>query len=265
MNRLARTVAIACVGILLARSSHASKILDVPSGGYGRIADFYEAVSEIDPNACQQILISLNREYVIGDDAVDAYPRVSLATDSFLWSDLQIPWMRKLVQNVDTHDPREVDMGGPQALNLTQVKIAGQTLTIFRQDVEKYSEEWGATLSISRLWISNHSLPSFPSGRYLTQSDLRLISGSEILLGLPDHLPRGSKQANLAVNPKSSRSAKPLLLNALIVNGDLYLLAIDAGEAEVHAPRGGDGTVEVYVLKFHSATDVRPASLFRSL
>src|ERR1700722_1087629 len=63
---------------------------------------------------------------------------------------------------------------------------------------------------------------------------------------------------------RSTRTTEPMLLNALMVGGKLYLLALDAGEAEVHAPRGGAGTVDVYALVFHSETDVRPTCLFRS-
>jgi hypothetical protein len=107
--------------------------------------------------------------------------------------------------------------------------------------------------------------PSFPSKRKLSQNDLTRIGGSEVLLRLPDRLPRGSKQLNLATTLKSSEATQSLLLNALTVNGNLYLLALDAGEAEVHAPRGGIGTVDVYVLMFHSGTDIRFACLFRSL
>ena len=164
-------------------AGHASKILDAPPDGDGRIANFYETISQIDPNACQAILASLNKQWLVGDHKLDGYPKASLTVDAFLWSDLQVPWVRSLVQrSSDEPDFRKSGAMGPRALNLAQVKIAGRTVTIFRRDVEADSESWDATLAFSRLWISNQSPPKFPSDRELTQDDLQLVSGSEILL-----------------------------------------------------------------------------------
>jgi hypothetical protein len=164
----------------------------------------------------------------------------------------------------DEPDFRKSGAVGPRALNLARVKIAGRALTIFRRDVVADNERWDATLAFSRLWISNRSPPTFPSDRELTQEDLQLVSGSEILLRLPDRFSNRSKQSSLVVATAASVTTAPMLLNAVMVGGKLYLLALDAGEAEVHAPRGGDGTVDVYVLRFHSEKDVRPICLFRS-
>jgi hypothetical protein len=246
-------------------AGHASKILDVPPSGAGRIANFYETVAQIDPKACKAILVSLNKQWLIDDRKLDGYPRASVTVDAFLWSDLQVPWVRRLVhRSSDEPDFRKSGDLGPRALNLARVKIAERALTIFRRDVVADNESWDATLAFSRLWISNQSPPTFPSGRELTQDDLQLVSGSEILLKLPDRLSNSSKQSNLVVATPASGTTVPMLLNALMVGGKLYLLALDAGEAEVHAPRGGDGTVDVYALRFHSETDVRPTCLFRS-
>jgi hypothetical protein len=126
------------------------------------------------------------------------------------------------------------------------------------------NESWDATLAFSRLWISNQPAPTFPSNRELTQEDLRLVSGSEILLKLPERLSQSSNQSISVVATAASGTTEPMLLNALMVGGQLYLLALDAGEAEVHAPRGGAGTVDVYALRFRSEKDVRPICLFRS-
>jgi hypothetical protein len=248
-----------------APAGHASKILDAPPSGHGRIANFYETISQIDPNACQAILASLNKQWLIDDHKLNVYPRASLTVDAFLWSDLQVHWVRRLVQrSSDEPDFRKSGAVGPRGLNLAQVKIAGRTATIFRRDVVADSERWNATLEFSRLWISNQASPKFPSDRELTQDDLLLVSGSEILLKLPDRLSKSSKQSNSVVATAASGTTEPLLLNALMIGGKLYLLALDAGEAEVHAPRGGAGTVDVYAFRFHSETDVRPTCLFRS-
>jgi hypothetical protein len=248
-----------------APAGHASKILDTPPGGAGRIANFYETIAQIDPKACQAILASLNKQWVTDDRKLDGYPRASLTVDAFLWSYLQVPWVRRLVQrSSDEPDFRKSGAVGPRALNLAQVKIAGRAVTIFRRDVVADSESWDATIAFSRLWISNQSPPKFPSDRELTQDDLQLVSGSEILLKLPDRLSESRKQSNSVVATAASGTTEPMLLNALMVGGKLYLLALDAGEAEVHAPRGGAGAVDVYALIFHSETDVRPTCLFRS-
>jgi hypothetical protein len=248
-----------------APAGHASKILDAPPGGAGRIANFYETIAQIDPKACQAILASLNKQWLTDDRNLDGYPKASLTVDAFLGSDLQVPWVRRLVQkSSDEPDFRKSGEVGPRALNLAQVKIAGRTATIFRRDVVADSESWDATLNFSRLWISHQSPPQFPFDRELTQDDLQLVSGSEILLKLPNRLSKSSKQSNSVVATTVSRATEPMLLNALMVGGKLYLLALDAGEAEVHAPRGGAGTVDVYALIFHSETDVRPTCLFRS-
>ena len=246
-------------------AGHASKILDAPPGGVGRIANSYETIAQIDPKACHAILASLNKQWVTDDRKLDGYPRASLTVDAFLWSYLQVPWLRRLVQrSSDEPDFRKSGAVEPRALNLAQVKIAGRAVTIFRRDVVADSESWDATLAFSRLWISNQSPPTFPSDRELTQDGLRLVSGSEILLKLPDRLSKSRKQSNSVVATAASGTMEPMLLNALMVGGRLYLLALDAGEAEVHAPRGGAGTVDVYALIFHSETDVRPTCLFRS-
>jgi hypothetical protein len=247
-------------------AGHASKILDVPPSGAGRVPNFYETVAQIDPKACKAILVSLNKQWLIDERKLDDYPRASVTVDSFLWSDLQVPWVRRLVQkSSDEPDFRGSGHDGePRALNLARATIAGRSVTLFRRDVVADNESWDATLAFSRLWISEQPPPTFPSDRELTQDALQLIGGSEILLNLPDRLPRSSKQSNSVIATAASGTTVPLLLNALMAGGELYLLALDAGEAEVHAPRGGDGTVNVYALKFHSETDVRPTCLFRS-
>jgi hypothetical protein len=246
-------------------AGHASRILDAPPGGVGRIANFYETIAQTNPKACQAILASLNKQWLIDDRKLEGYPGASLSVDAFLWSDLQVPWVRRLVpRSSDEPDFRKSGAVGPRALNLAQVTIAGRTITIFRRDVVADSESWDATLAFSRLWISNQSPPKFPSDRELTQDDVQLVTGSEILLKLPDRLSKTSKRSNSVVATAASGTTEPMLLNALVVSGKLYLLALDAGEAEVHAPRGGAGTVDVYALIFHSETDVRPTCLFRS-
>jgi hypothetical protein len=248
-----------------APAGHASKILDAPSRGGGRIANFYEAISQVDPKACQAILASLNKQWLIDDHKLDEYPKASVTVDAFLWSDLQVPWVRRLVQrSSDEPDLRHSGSVGPRALNLAQVKVSGRTVTIFRRDVEADDERWDATLSFSRLWISNQSPPKFPSDRELTQGDLQFVSGSELLVKLPDRFSKSSNQSNSVVAAGAPGTTEPMLLNALMIGGKLYLLALDAVEAEVHAPRGGAGTVDVYALRFYSETDVRPTCLFRS-
>ena|ERR1700692_3432005 len=100
-------------------AGHASKILDAPPGGVGRIANFYEIIAQINTKACQAILASLNKQWLIDDRKLEGYPGASLSVDAFLWSDLQVPWVRRLVpRSSDEPDFRKSGAVGPRALNL---------------------------------------------------------------------------------------------------------------------------------------------------
>ena len=53
-------------------------------------------------------------------------------------------------------------------------------------------------------------------------------------------------------------------MNVITVSDRLYLLAVDGIEAEVSAPKSNDGTIDLYVLRLLSESDIRAVCRFRS-
>ena len=89
------------------------------------------------------------------------------------------------------------------------------------------------------------------------------IPGVEIFVNVSNE-PRIDKRQNLAVSKGWRRSAEPLLLNVVSLKDKLYLLAIDAIQAEIAAPRSNDGTIDLFVLQLVSPSDIRATCHFRS-
>jgi hypothetical protein len=69
---------------------------------------------------------------------------------------------------------------------------------------------------------------------------------------------------NLAVSKERRKPPEPVLLNVVLVKDNLYLLVVDAIEAEIAAPRSNSGTVGLFVLKLVSPRDIRAVCLLRS-
>jgi hypothetical protein len=226
------------------------------SGDVRRVAGFYVIDAEADPSVCRPILLSLNKEYRISGDKLDENPRVSMPSDSLLGSDLQVPWARKLVQQPDANSYKTT------SIDVAQIKSRGRTLSLFRRGLEKFSIEQGA-LSINRLWVSTSPAPVFPSGRALTADDVARIPGVEIFVNVSNE-PRIDKRQNPAVSKGWRRSAEPMLLNVVSLEDKLYLLAIDAIQAEIAAPRSNNGTIDLFVLQLVSPSDIRATCHFRS-
>lgn len=215
---------------------------DVP-----RPADFYAIHSETDHSVCGSILISLNKEYRIDPTKLDHVPRVSLPSDSLLSSDIQVPWTRKLVQQPDGENFKLT------SLDVAQVRWKGRGVSLFRRTVEKSFPETNA-LAIDRVWMAEGTLPPLTLERTLTADAAdRLIKGKEILADVTDIRNIGNGR-NLA---KSTNLTEPMLLNFAFVKGRLFLLAVDAVQAEIAAPRSNDGMVDLYVLEVLSDSNLR--------
>jgi hypothetical protein len=56
-----------------------------------------------------------------------------------------------------------------------------------------------------------------------------------------------------------------LLLNLASVKGRLFLLVIDAVQAEIAAPRATDGMVDLFVLEILSDRNIRPICWLNSI
>ena len=230
-----------------------SRLFLEASGDVRRPSDVYVIESEMDRSVCQPVLASLNKEYRIGDDKLDENPRVSLESDSLLESGLQVPWTRKPVQQP------AAQIYKTSSLDVARINSGGRTINLFRRGLEKFLIETGA-LTINRLWMSTGALPSFPS-ELLTAKDLARIKGAETLVDIAD-VARIDGRTNLAA--RRARQAAPTLLNVVVVNGNLYLLAVDAIQSEIAAPKGLSGTIDLYVLRIFSGRDIRAVCRFRS-
>jgi hypothetical protein len=230
-----------------------SRLFLEASGDVRRPSDVYVIQSDMDPSVCEPVLASLNKEYRVSDDKLDENPRVSLESDSLLQSSLQVPWTRKLVQQPDAQFYKT------SSLDVARVNSRGRTINLFRRGLEKFSIETGA-LTINRLWMSTGAPPSFPS-ELLTAKGVARIKGAEILVDISD-VPRIDGRTNLAA--RRAGQAAPTLLNVVVVNGNLYLLAVDAIQSEISAPKGLSGTIDLYVLRIFSERDIRAVCRFRS-
>jgi hypothetical protein len=227
--------------------------LDVP-----RPIDSYAIHFEKDHSVCGLIVASLNKEYRIDPNRLDDIPRVSLPSDSYLGADIQVPWRRKLVEQPDGANFKIT------SLDVAQVTWKGHALSLFRRTLEKTLPETGA-LAINRIWMSDGALPTFTSERTLAAGDVdRLVKGAEILVNVDDVLDI-RKARNLALSGEGRRLAKPLLLNLASVKGRLFLLVIDAVQAEIAAPRATDGMVDLFVLEILSDRNIRPICWLNSI
>jgi hypothetical protein len=255
---LFRGVSVAWLFIALGANARAESKYQEVFASNVRPPNFYVIASEADTSVCRPLLLSLNKEYRIRDDQLEGNPRVSVVSDILLGSDLQVPWTRKLVQQTDAKFYKTSN------LDVAQVTLEGRTVSLFRRGLEKFSSELGATLSINRLWMSATALPSFPSDRSLTLKDVTRIQGAEMLVSLAG-VRDVEGGANLAARPHGRSLAPPLtLLNVITVSDRLYLLAVDGIEAEVSAPKSNDGTIDLYVLRLLSESDIRAVCRFRS-
>jgi hypothetical protein len=219
--------------------------LDVP-----RPVDSYAIHFEKDHSLCSLIVASLNKEYRIDPNKLDDIPRVSLPSDSYLGADIQVPWTRKLVEQPDGTNFKIT------SLDVAQVTWKGHALSLFRRTVEKSLPETGA-LAINRIWMSDGALPTLASERTLAVGDVdRLVKGTEILVNVDDVLDI-RKVRNLALSGEGRSLAKPLLLNIASVKERLFLLVIDAIQAEIAAPRATDGMIDLFVLEILSDHNIR--------
>jgi hypothetical protein len=223
--------------------------LDVP-----RPADSYAIHFETDHSVCGPITASLNKEYRIDPNKLDDIPRVSLPTDSHLSADIQIPWTRKFVEQPDGVNFKITSLDVAQITSADLVQ-RWNFVTVFRRTVEKSFPGVGA-LSINRIWISGGILPSSISDHTLTAHDVdRRRNGAEILVDITNQrdILEGK---NLAVLQNLTEPL-PLLLNVVSVKGRLFLLVVDAVQAEFSAPRAPEGTVDLFVLEILSEVNIR--------
>lgn len=239
---------------LLAEAGHAVAANSQSDGSLeiARPANSYAVHSEIDHSVCGPIAGSLNKEYRIDPNKVDAIPRVSITSDAYLSADVQVPWARKLVEQPDGANFKIT------SLDVAKVILKGRVVSLFRRTIERPWPETGA-LAVNRVWISNSALPDLPAERTITSENaLHLVKGRELLVDF-DSLHNAGKDRNLALGDRNKAPAYPLLLNVVSVNGRLFLLVLDAVQSEVAAPKADDGfgTVDVFVLEIFSGAKIR--------
>jgi len=215
---------------------------DVP-----RPADFYAIRSESDHSVCGPVLASLNKEYRIDTEKAHDFPRALLEPDSFLSSELDVTWTRKPVQQPDAQSYKIT------GLDVARVTWKGRTVSLFRRTLEKFSVETGA-LIVNRLWLSSTAPPSLNSDRTLSADDVdRLAKGTEIAVNVTG-MRNIREHKNLAARQDLT---EPLLINVASMKGRLFLLVIDAIQAEIAAPRATDGMVDLFVLEIISDHNIR--------
>jgi hypothetical protein len=241
------------LSIALGRHAHADSLILEGTGDVRRVENFYTTVQEAEPSVCRPILLSLNKEYRLSDEKLDNNPRVSLTSDSLLESVLQVPWTRKLVQQSDAQSYHVT------SLDVAQVSYEGRTISLFRRGLENFSVETGA-LATNKLWVDTAPMLSLPSDRDLTMADAARIPGVEVSVDM-SNVPRIDKHRNVAT---SKAPAEPMLLNVVSIKDNLYLLVIDAIQAEIAAPRSSEGTIDLFVFRFLSSNDLRAVCHLRS-
>src|ERR1700735_5174285 len=103
-----------------------------------RPAGLYTAVSQFNPTACQAALDSLNKEFSISDDRLDANPRAAVEADLLLHSDLQLPWTRTLVRQPDAEFYK---LG---SVDFASGTLAGRPIGFYRRTFEIDGDAIGA-------------------------------------------------------------------------------------------------------------------------
>jgi hypothetical protein len=244
-------VLIQVLGTTVGATDGATKYLDA-SGDVRRVADFYAAISEADPSICEPILASLNKEYRVSGKKLSEDSRVSWTSDSLLQSDLQVPWKRELVDQPDAQSYKTT------TLDVAQAHLGNRKITLLRRGIEKFSVEKGA-LSIDRLWTSTGPAPAFSSERVTAKALARMVSGAEIQVDVAEPArPKASvTSGNRAVFPGT-------LLNVVSVKDSLYVLAVDAAQAEIFAPRSVSGAIDLFVLQLLPTNKLRTVCKLRS-
>jgi hypothetical protein len=219
-----------------------------------RPAGLYTSTSQFQPTACQPILDSLNKEFAIADDRLDDYPRAAVVPDLLLTSDLELPWQRKLVRQ----PAAEVYKLG--RVDFAPAYLEGRSVIFYRRTFEIHGKTIG-DLPVNSLKISSERLKATSTDQPVEERDLRMIQGAEILMNIerPKH---DSETANVGT-PRDLRSleSQQVLLNMVNVGGAPLILAIDAVDAEVGGPHSGS-QIDLYVLRLHSAADIRVACHF---
>jgi hypothetical protein len=247
--------AASLAAFLLAEAGHAVAA-NRPSDAsleMARSANSYAIHFETDHRVCGPIAGSLNKEYRIDPDKVDDIPRESITSDAYLSADVQVPWVRKLVEQPDGANFKIT------SLDVAKATLKGRVVSLFRRTIERpWQEEVGA-LSVNRVWIANAALPGLPAeGTITSDNALHLVGGRELLVDF-DHLQNAGPNRNLALGERNRAPAYPFLLNVVSVNGRLFLLVLEAVVAEVAAPKAVDGfgTVDVFVLEIVSDAKMR--------
>jgi len=141
---------------------------------------------------------------------------------------------------VDQPDAQSYKM---TSLDIAEIKSGGRSVTLFRRGLENFSIEKGA-LGVDRLWLSETVAPSVGSARLTTADVAHAVKGKEIQIDAPS-----GERPKVSVVPPDQAAWPGTLLNVVSVKNGLYVLAVDAAQAEIYAPRSASGSVDLYVLR----------------
>jgi hypothetical protein len=231
---------------------HAGERLEALDVTGKRPAGLYRSVSQLNPTVCQAVLDSLNKEFSISDDRLEAYPRVAAASDLLLMSDLQLPWSRRLVRqpNAESYKIGSIDF--------SSVELDRQRVILYRRSFEISGPAIG-DLPVNSLTISRARLPATSADQPIDPRVLKRVGGQQIFINDQEFETSNRPTKTAASRNRQSEQSRagPYLLNVVAFGDALYVLAIDAVEAGIAAPRAADGSVNLYVLQLHSATNLQ--------
>ena len=92
---------------------------------------------------------------------------------------------------------------------------------------------------------------------FVTEGDERPRPQNEVKVNLGRALDV-AHMPNIAAGVPSDAVSRRVFFNVIVVNQKPFLLAIDALEAQISLPKAFDGGIDLYVLQFNNARDVRP-------